>query len=221
MAIVIVDCDPDRRPLLAQCVARANGGVAPQTVDTLPATLDQQTLVICHVGNRQHEHEGGALGRRLSDATAKSRCILAGFTGGNISPHFVRLMPAQGGEFVINDRASSAEVNELFGGDIKRLVDAWSSPSSKVSCEWLAQAWIGYDPALEAILEILSDLLIGDIPPDSVDDVSEHLRTFGILDLDDLLRASVDTRDDAERSPHLVSLRDQLFRSHSQRGRRG
>ena len=218
MAIVIVDCDAARRPLLAQCVAQANGGIAPLAADAMPQVPEPGTLLICHVGDRQHEHESRALGQKMTNAITHSHCILAGFTGGNISPHFVRQMPPQGNEFVVNDRASFAELSDSFEADIRRLVAAWLRHSGKLSGDRLAQAWIGYDPALEAILEILSDVLKGDVPPEGVDDVLEHFRRFGILDLDEVLHASVSVRNETERLANLAQLRDQLFRTYSHRG---
>lgn len=219
MAILIVDCDDDRRPLLAQCVAQASGGVTPLMADALPQVLNEGTLIICHVGNRQHDHEARSLGQKLRDGITNVRCIVAGFTGGNISPHFVRQMPPQGNEFVINDRASSGEVNDLFRADILRLVQAWKAHTGRLNGEWLAQAWIGYDPGLEAILELLSDLIRGEVAIDGVDDELEHLGEFGIGDIDaDLLRASVSSEDDSLRLANIEKLRDRLFRNRSGRG---
>lgn len=218
MAIVVVDCDADRRPALVECVTQADGGVAPRATEVVPTIIEPGVLLICHVGDRQHEKENRILGQKLRDAAAHSHCTIAGFTGGSISPDFLRQMPPQGHVFVINDRASWKRLDATFETDIRRLVAAWRRHDGKLVGERLAQAWIGYDPGLEAILDILVALSKGEVPADGVEDVLEDFRRFGISDPGGLLRACVTAPGEAEKRPLLIQLRDHLFRSYSRPG---
>ena len=223
MRIIIIDCDAQRRPIFA---ARAKLYAGGADVIACSSCSEQEVgptdLVFCHVGDRQHKHESGALGGHLTKFAKYGGCFVAGFTGGTISSDFLKRMPAESRSFVVNRGASAGMLTSSFGDAVDRVVRAWVSKEGRPGPTDIAIAWIGFDPLLEAKLEVLSALLedirrvddnidAGEVPRSRIASLEVPLKLLsrdypGILDIDQATAASVQARHDA-----ILALRAVLF----------
>lgn len=170
--IWVIDCTA-RRVRLKERAAHAVGTAgSAASVEVRPlakfhedvARGDTPTLIIWHVGGRQRTEEGGYLSRQIKACAGRERTWIAGFSGDDREPELCRGLPMESGRVAVLWKANTTK--GAFWEALDRTVTLWATRIGDLEVGELEAAWLGFDPELEAKLEVLAAVLDGKQPSD-------------------------------------------------------
>lgn len=162
MLVAIVDCDDQRRPKLVRLVASTGNSAVPaptrnalnvgQNLELLP------DLLLLHVGESQQD-----AGDNIKNVLAEfSSALVLCYTGGTaVTAARVRTDPNVA---LFPGVVPMGQVDGDFERVIHKVVSLWPQ-REELPPDWFRSAVTGFDPILEAKLEILCSLLRGKEPP--------------------------------------------------------
>jgi hypothetical protein len=217
MLIVIIDQDSDRIKSLHERVAALAPTCAVRALakSQALAVITGPSLVLCHIGDRQHDYEQGRLGKFLQEILKDPACTVAGYSGGAIAASHLKRMPPCSDRFVHNIQrvgVGAGGLNKTFMADVQRLTNAWLAGGGKLTPGALEKAWLDLDPALEAKLRLLSSLLKGDADPNMSDEaLLEQLRSFNVILSIEEIRPIREEHALLRRIEPLIQLRNRWF----------
>ena len=165
-AVWIIDCTERRNRLLertAQAVSscKAAAHVAVNAVARYQdvALGDLPTLILWHMGGRQDTQEGGYLARQIKSCAWRQSLWIAGFSGDDRTPELSIGLPKEGDRFAVLWKVNTTK--DVFWEALAKTIGLWTKQAGALSKGDLESAWLGFDPELEAKLEILAALFEG------------------------------------------------------------